>query len=110
MAVLYDATAAPYAGSLLRSVAAADPSFSVELTDTPVYSIARIPSHRDRLSYQGAGGYHHRRHAEHLSLSRAAQRQSLALGIGVGREGFKWAGEERFPERRNGPTGARPRK
>jgi putative ABC transport system substrate-binding protein len=36
VAVLYDPKTAPYAGSLLRSIAAAAPSFAIEPTDTPV--------------------------------------------------------------------------
>src|SRR5262249_31704273 len=38
-----------------------------------------VPSHRDRLLHEGTGRHDHHRYAEHLSLSRARQRQGGAL-------------------------------
>ncbi len=42
VAVLYNPKTAPYAGSLLRSIEAAAPSFAIEPTDTPVQDAAEI--------------------------------------------------------------------
>jgi putative tryptophan/tyrosine transport system substrate-binding protein len=42
VAVLYNPKTAPYAGSLLRSIASAAPSFSLEPTDTPIHDAAEI--------------------------------------------------------------------
>ena len=41
IAVLYSPKTVPYAGSLLRSIAAAAPSFAVEPIDTPIMKLRR---------------------------------------------------------------------
>jgi len=55
------------------------------------------------LPNRGAPRHHHHRHAEHLSLSDARQRQGVTLRIGVGREGFTWSGSERISRAKEWP-------
>jgi putative ABC transport system substrate-binding protein len=56
VAVLYNPKTAPYAGSLLRSVAAAAPSFAMEPTDTPVQDAAEIERAIDAFAQKSNGG------------------------------------------------------
>jgi putative ABC transport system substrate-binding protein len=56
VAVLYNPKTAPYAGSLLRSVAAAAPSFAMEPTDTPVQDAAEIERAIDTFAQKSNGG------------------------------------------------------
>src|SRR5262249_52492171 len=51
IAVLYTPKTAPYAGSLLRSIAAAAPSFAVEPIDTPIMKLRRS-SARSKHSHE----------------------------------------------------------
>ncbi len=56
VAVLYNPKTAPYAGVLLRSVAAAAPSFAIELTDTPLQDTAETGHAIDTFAQQSNGG------------------------------------------------------
>ena len=56
VAVLYNPKTAPYAGSLLRSVAVAAPSFAMEATDTPVQDAAEIERAIDALAQKSNSG------------------------------------------------------
>jgi putative tryptophan/tyrosine transport system substrate-binding protein len=54
IAVLYSPKTAPYAGSLLRSIAAAAPSFAIEPIDTPIMKLRR---HSRRASWSACIRY-----------------------------------------------------
>jgi ABC-type uncharacterized transport system substrate-binding protein len=56
VAVLYNPKTAPYARSLLRSVAAAVPSFAIEPTDTPVQDAAEIERAIDAFAQRSNSG------------------------------------------------------
>jgi ABC-type uncharacterized transport system substrate-binding protein len=56
VAVLYNPKTAPYAGSLLRSIASAAPSFAMELTDTPVQDAVEIERAIDEFAQTPNGG------------------------------------------------------
>ena len=44
---------------------------------------------------------------QYISVSRAREWQTMRYGIGVGREGFTWAGSQRISKWRSGQTGIR---
>jgi putative tryptophan/tyrosine transport system substrate-binding protein len=56
VAVLYNPKTAPYAGSLLRSIGSAAPSFAVEPTDTPVANAAEIERAIDSFAQTSNSG------------------------------------------------------
>jgi ABC-type uncharacterized transport system substrate-binding protein len=56
VAVLYNPKTAAFAGSLLRSIAAAAPSFAMELTDTPVQDAAETGRAIDAFAQRSNGG------------------------------------------------------
>jgi ABC-type uncharacterized transport system substrate-binding protein len=56
VAVLYDPKTAPYAGSLLRSIAEAAPSFAIEPTDTPVQNAAETERVIEGFAQKSNGG------------------------------------------------------
>jgi putative ABC transport system substrate-binding protein len=56
VATLYFPKTAPYAGSYLRSLAAAAPSFAVELVDTPIHDAAEIQGAIDVFARQQSNG------------------------------------------------------
>lgn len=56
VAILYYPKTAPYAGSILRLLAAAAPSFAVELVDTPVHDAADTQSAIDSFAQQEPNG------------------------------------------------------
>jgi len=56
VAVLYNPKTAPYAGSLLRSIGSAAPSFAVEPTDTPVANAAEIERAIDSFAQMSNSG------------------------------------------------------